>query len=178
MATSDNTIFTKKITKGYSITVDECYRDIAMHNWYALEAKSGNVYAARNIVTNKIRKGYYLHRVIYELIIGRPLLRSELVDHIDRNGLNCIASNLRLANNQQNTCNARMRTHNASGFKGVVTYGKRFAAYIKVGGKSIYLGMYDTAELAAIAYDNAAKEYFGEYARTNLMLNNLEAVEL
>ena len=45
-----------------------------------------------------------------------------------------------------------------------------YRAYIYYKGKQIALGYYDNPEEAAAAYDKAAVFYFGEYARTNQML--------
>lgn len=66
--------------------------------------------------------------------------------------------------------NGKLRKHNTSGFKGVNwnTTAKMWAARIGVGNKRIFLGYFQTAEEAARAYDTAAKQYFGEFARLNL----------
>lgn len=66
-----------------------------------------------------------------------------------------------------------MDTRNQSGYKGVVKRPKNslnpYAAFIGggKGGKNKYLGVFRTAELAAKAYDRAAYDAFGEYARLN-----------
>jgi len=46
----------------------------------------------------------------------------------------------------------------------------RFESRIKVDGKCRYLGLFLTAEAAALAYDAAAREVFGDYAWTNFPL--------
>jgi hypothetical protein len=40
-------------------------------------------------------------------------------------------------------------------------------AYIKVNGNDVYLGVYKQEIDAALAYDEAAEKYFGEFARPN-----------
>ena len=50
----------------------------------------------------------------------------------------------------------KLRSTNTTGFTGVVKEGNRFKAYITIGGKRQYIGMFGTAKEAAEAYDQAA----------------------
>lgn len=92
-------------------------------------------------------------------------------DHINGNGLDNRRANLRPATNSQNQANARIPRSNKSGFKGVWLHRPtgRFWAYIKVNRIRRHLGCFATAEEAAQAYDVAAIEAWGEYARPNLL---------
>lgn len=75
--------------------------------------------------------------------------------------------NLRPASTSQNGANAKRAAHNTTGFKGVsrVKANGRFAAFIKVNGRSRRVGEFDTPEEAHAAYVAAAREAFGEFAR-------------
>lgn len=77
--------------------------------------------------------------------------------------------NLRLADHQQCSATGKMKKSNKSGFKGVHRHktNGNYVACISPHGRSIHLGVFDTAEEAAAAYDVAAVEYFGEFADTN-----------
>lgn len=65
--------------------------------------------------------------------------------------------------------NINRRGWSASGFRGVEVRGKRFIARIKTPDRKapVYLGMFDSAEAAARAYDAKAIELHGEYAFLN-----------
>ncbi len=56
---------------------------------------------------------------------------------------------------------------NTSGFKGVTKAGKKWQASLSSGGKHCYLGIFDTKEEAALVYDKAARERFGEAGYQN-----------
>ena len=88
------------------------------------------------------------------------------VDHKDGNSLNDRWRNLRLATHSQNICNARRRSDNSLGFKGVTRHRNKFRAYISRNGQQIVLGSFDTPELAHRAYKWAARRHYGEFART------------
>lgn len=94
----------------------------------------------------------------------------KLVDHINRNGLDNRRANLRPATPSQNQANRCVRRDSHSAFKGVSWYPdrNRWRARITVDQKIRSLGYYTTAEEAARAYDAAALNAFGEYARLNL----------
>lgn len=86
------------------------------------------------------------------------------IDHRDRNPLNNKKSNLRVCNNTQNTWNSSPK-HN--GYKGVQKKKDKWTARIREDGKGRYLGVFDTPEEAALAYNKRAKELFGEFAYIN-----------
>jgi hypothetical protein len=85
------------------------------------------------------------------------------VDHINRVKDDDRIVNLREATVSQNAANYRHRS-NPHGFRGVSCKRARFYAKIRVPGKRINLGSFATAELAAAAYQEAARKYHGEFA--------------
>ncbi|MCB1379114.1 MAG: HNH endonuclease [Alphaproteobacteria bacterium] len=107
---------------------------------------------------------YYAHRVAWLMMTESwPV---ELVDHIDRNRLNCAWANLRAATRFQNNKNMSRPSTNRSGHKGVhfCRCTGRWRAEIIADGKKHRLGRFDTIEAAAAAYDRAALCLHGEFA--------------
>ena len=89
------------------------------------------------------------------------------VDHINGDKADDRISNLREATVVQNGQNTRVRSDCASGLKGAHFNQRRgkYTSSIKVGATVKNLGAFDTAEEAHFAYSEAAKRYFGEFAR-------------
>lgn len=105
------------------------------------------------------------HRLAWLYMTGSPAQYE--VDHIYGDPSNNKFSNLRAATNSQNQANRKLSSTNKSGFKGVFWRENRrkWVASIKVGGKSIHLGHFDTAQEARAVYSSAAMIHFGEFAR-------------
>lgn len=90
------------------------------------------------------------------------------VDHRNGNGLDNRRANLREATHAQNTRNARRRSDSTTGFKGVWLHREGvWRATIQAAGRRQHLCVYPTPEDAARAYDEAARELHGEFARLN-----------
>lgn len=114
---------------------------------------------------------YLAHRVAWFVTFGR--WPESQIDHINMSRTDNRLSNLREAQPRQQAMNRRTRTDSSSGLKGVCLRDghekrrKKYAARIKVGGKTIVVGNYETPDEAAIAYAEAARKYFGEFARAD-----------
>jgi len=155
-----------ELTQGKVAIVDDEDADLALLNWYYDKG-----YARRNIPgDNGKQKQELLHRVVYERKLGRELRPGEQVDHVDRNTVDDRRENLRLATNAQNGANqGKPKGTYSSEYKGVCwnKQNKNWRAVIMVNQKSIHLGYFIEEFEAALAYDRAAKEYFGEFACLN-----------
>lgn len=153
---------------GFVAIVDDCDKDLldSKYSWaYAPHDKSEYAVETTGILTGKSLAK--LHRVVLSRKLERELLKTELVDHIDGNGLNNTRNNLRIANHSGNAMNRRKSIKNTTGFKGVSPSGRKrnpFTATIYIGGKRKRLGNFPTKELAYKAYCEAANELHRDFA--------------
>lgn len=171
MATSNATPDTVQIqlTKGYVAIIDAIDAGLANANWHAAVSKeSPIVYALSCVPRNGGRaKAKPLHRMVYERIINRPLEATELVDHINGDGLDNRRCNLRLATHKQNMRNRRRHKNNQSGYKGVSWHKKnaKWRAQYTYMGTNKTIGYFDDPKDAYEAYCEAVKNRDGEFAR-------------
>ena len=130
------------------------------------KASNCKKYLKVEITTERGKFSYMLHRVIWMHVTGEDPGALQ-IDHIDGNGLNNAFSNLRKSDASENQCNTKKRSNNSSGFKGVgwSKLHKRWRARIQFKGREHSLGLFDTPELAHMAYCKAAAELHGEFAR-------------
>lgn len=131
---------------------------ISEFSWRVRE-NHGNLYARANSNNRSI--------LMHRLILGaKP---GQIVDHINRNGLDNRRENLRFATRRQNFANSQARGRHP--WKGIC-FDKRcksrpWQAVIKINGRNKTAGFYATAQEAARAYDRMAWAEYGEFAYLN-----------
>lgn len=88
------------------------------------------------------------------------------VDHANRDKTDCRRENMRVCTRSENMYNTTCNSNNTSGYKGVDFHSckGRWRARIRVNGRRIDIGHFDSAEEAHIAYKRAAKRFHGELA--------------
>lgn len=148
----------------FALVDDKDYPFLIKWKWYAHKSRNGFV-AFRSLKSHERKLGVtmLMHRVIMDCPEGKE------VDHKDFNTLNNQRSNLRVCSTSQNCQNRRKSAVNTSGYKGVVL-DKRYNKWvtrIKKDRKMIYLGSFKDKEVAALVYDNAARQIHGEFAKLN-----------
>jgi hypothetical protein len=144
----------------------------AAHSCAAWNAKN-----ADNEAFTTISGGYRLgrifdrmqkaHRVIWAMQTGE--WPDGEIDHADGSPRNNAWANLRKASRTENMCNSRSRSGSSSQYLGVSWSGRgqKWHAQITVGGLNKHLGFFDDEIDAARAYDVAALQHFGAFARPN-----------
>ena len=156
------------INLGKSVLVDLIDVDLANVKW----TLNCGRYANRRIEKHGKGKHISMHRIILERKLGRPIREGMGVDHINGNGLDNRRENLREATQGQNMRNLRLRGDNTSQYKGVRRLGPH-TWEARVDEQTI--GYFDTAKVASFAYDRAALEQYGEFARLNHPLEDVLA---
>ena len=144
------------------IVDDEDFIRVSKYKWFV--CSKGNY---KRIANRQKKCGYnYLHQFI---------MKTTGIDHINNNPLDNRKINLRKCSCKENCRNKGASKNNTSGYKGVVYANerswpqlkKRWIAQIKVDYKHKKLGYFSSAKEAAAAYNKAAIQYFGEFAKLN-----------
>ena len=156
----------RKITLGdgeFTMVDQKDFYRFSKYHWY-FSSSGKKLYVSRSVRVGpeKVRT-VRLHREII-----RPA-KGLVVDHRDGNTFDNRSDNLRPATHTQNMQNRCKRKNTASKYVGMWLDTKRnqWAVRITVNKKKIWLGRFDSEIDAAHAYDEAAKKYFGEFARLN-----------
>ena len=104
---------------------------------------------------------------LHQFLLGHR--RGWSIDHKSGDGLDNRRSNLRWCRTQTaQLANAKMRSDNKSGYRGVSWGHGKWTAQLQCRGHHYYLGRFDTVTAAARAYDAAARKHFGAFASLNI----------
>jgi hypothetical protein len=153
-----------QLTQGLYALVDRDDAELlSQWTWQALQLTPGKFYAGRTEVVDGKQRTVFMARQLLQSPLGKT------VDHRYAKTLDNRRSQIRIATAHQNSMN--QSTHATRKYKGVTRFGdtQYCRSMIRVNGKLINLGFYPIEQEieAAKAYDEAAIEHFGEFARTN-----------
>lgn len=142
---------------------DDDHSLVKGYTWHITKGKHTYYVMGHNPDTN--------HRLfMHRLILGAK--RCQMVDHKDGNGLNNKKDNIRIATPAENARNKRSIRKPKSGYKGVSIMPDRKRMYmVQIGYNYGYipLGYFADIILAALAYNEAAIKYHGEFAQLNAL---------
>lgn len=154
------------LTQGKFAIVDKDDYGFLMHWKWCFNAQG---YASRSQHVTGTRKPQII--LMHRLILQTP--EGIATDHANQNKLDNRRCNLRFCNNSKNAMNRDGRKNKTSKYKGVCWHkeNKRWRVTINANKHQIYVGNYLLEIDAALAWNEAAKKYHGEFAVLNEVPN-------
>lgn len=150
---------------------DEDFEELSQYRWCAYwDPVAQTYYAHRNGYTPEGKATVFL---MHRQIMQTP--RGMLTHHENHNGLDNRRQNLRVLTHSQHGMRQRkQRCDRSSVYKGVSWHKacQKWTAQIKRADRLVYLGLFTSEQEAAMAYNRAASEHFGEYAHLNQVVKS------
>jgi hypothetical protein len=173
-----------RLFKKYKITKDENHgmsRTRIYAIWCGIKNRCNNIneknyrnYGGRGIVVCDEWEFNFLN--FYNWAIDHGYQEDLEIDRIDCNGPYS-PDNCRFVTHQENIFNKRGMENSSSKYKGVHwdKWNKKWCASIGYNKKRIHIGYFKSEERAAFAYNEKAKELFGDNAHLN-KIDNIESI--
>jgi hypothetical protein len=148
------------LPSGHIVLFDEADSGLILrYSWYANPQPNGVVYPQRKFIELGVNRSQYMHTLLMNPPDGMKVV------HVNYNGLDNRRENLRICTPAQSRIHARPSIPRT--YKGVHVVGNRYRARITVDGRMLDLGSYYKSWDAALAYNRAALEYYGDLAYLN-----------
>jgi len=110
----------------------------------------------------------YLHKLVAEKFLTEDRSKkNNLVGAKNGNKLDCRLDNL--VYRSRSVASRKRKTSSKVGYTGVYKENNRYRAVISVNRKSIHIGMFATAEEAALAYNKKSRELYGDDGKINII---------
>ena len=155
-----------QLTQGqFALVDDDDFEELSKYKWHAKWCDTTqSYYVGRNKRIDGKFHGVSMHR---ELLNA---LRGQYVDHANHDTLDNRRFNLRFCTKAQNNSNRKsLQTNNTSGYQGVTWHWptQKWLSQIRANRQKRHLGLFETKEAAALAYNEAARELHGQFATLN-----------
>jgi hypothetical protein len=154
------------LSKGKAAIISRADRDLTEYSWHY---NTTDGYAQRQIERDGKTKHVFIHRIIGERVLNRPLTREDFIEHINGDKLDNRRENILPMTASERSQRRKTGKLKTFGYKGVFYHKNRnnYESRITIHGHRKSLGSYLTPEEAAQAYNEAARAYYGEKARLN-----------
>ncbi len=159
----DSKVYEYLTTDPYLVKVD-FINNLRKHSsgcavWQKTWSKAGGGYKTETI---------YLHKLIAEKFLASEKSKAKnLVGAKNGNKLDCRLENI--CYRSRSVASRQRKTSSKVGYTGVYKENNRYRAVISVNRKSMHIGMFATAEEAALAYNKKSKELFGDDGKINVI---------
>ena len=108
----------------------------------------------------------YLHKLVAERYLTDTRSRERnLVGSLNGDKLDCRLANLEYRS--RSAASRQRRSSSKLGYTGVYRENNRYRAVISVNRRSVHIGMFATAEEAALAYNKKSRELYGKQGKIN-----------
>lgn len=143
----------------------EDFDRVSQHSWRTVTAKSGRKTVVTTVSTPKGPRMLTLGAFLMNPAKGQLVYPRRFNHGFDYRKENLIVCTMK----ERQRILPKSRNQGTSKYKGVSFYPKNncWRAGIRVDGKSIHIGFFDSEEAAALAYNEAARKHFGDNAYQN-----------